>query len=265
MPFKNAGGLQYFQFNIFPRNKVIQAIFTRHGGVSPTPWASLNLGGTVGDTRSVVIENHQRIFKAVALPFETMFDVWQVHGTEIVCAEAPRPLDDEHQKADVILTNKLDITLLMRFADCVPIFLYDPIKNVIGIVHAGWQGTVKKAAAAAIEAMTEHYQSNPQDVLAGIGPSIGVDHYEIGSDVVSAANKAFGNRATEVLVSNNGQIYLDLWKANQIVLQESGVNAIEVAGLCTACQTDDWFSHRAENGQTGRFGALMALSKAGVR
>ena len=236
----------------------------RHGGVSPAPWDSLNLGGTVGDDRKIVIENHRRMFKAAALPFETMFDVWQVHGREVVCAEAPRPLEVEHQKADVILTNKVGITLVMRFADCVPIFLFDPIKRVIGIVHAGWQGTVEKVAAAAVEAMTEHYESNPQDVLAGIGPSIGVDHYEVGPDVVSAARRAFAEKANDSLVLDNGRAHFDLWKANQIVLQESGVNAIEVAGVCTACQTDDWYSHRAENGHTGRFGALLALTQTGV-
>ena len=233
----------------------------RHGGVSPAPWDSLNLGGTVGDDRKIVIENHRRMFKAAALPFETMFDVWQVHGREVVCAEAPRPLEVEHQKADVILTNKVGITLVMRFADCVPIFLFDPIKEVIGIVHAGWQGTVKKAVSAAVEAMTAHYQSNPEDVIAGIGPSIGVDHYEVGPEVISAAKQTFGEKVNDLLLLDDGQTHFDLWKANKILLQESGVNSIEVAGVCTACHTDDWYSHRAENGRTGRFGALLALSQ----
>ena len=233
----------------------------RHGGVSPAPWDSLNLGGTVGDDRKIVIENHRRMFKAAALPFETMFDVWQVHGREVVCAEAPRPLEVEHQKADVVLTNKVGITLVMRFADCVPIFLFDPIKEVIGIVHAGWQGTVKKAVSAAVEAMTAHYQSNPEDVIAGIGPSIGVDHYEVGPEVISAAKQTFGEKVNDLLLLDDGQTHFDLWKANKILLQESGVNAIEVAGVCTACHTDDWYSHRTENGRTGRFGALLALSQ----
>jgi polyphenol oxidase len=263
MPITSLGGLRYYQFTIFPRKRVRQGIFTRHGGASPAPWSSLNLGGTVGDDRSVVIENHRRMFKSAELPFDSMFDVWQVHGRDVVFADAPRQLEAEHQKADVTLTNKVGITLLMRFADCVPIFLFDPIKNVIGIVHAGWQGTVKKAAAAAVEAMTEHYHSNPRDVLAGIGPSIGVDHYEVGSDVVSAAKQAFGDRANDLLMMNNDQVHFDLWKANQFVLQESGVNSIEVAGVCTACSNSDWFSHRAEKGRTGRFGALLALTPAG--
>ena len=263
MPFTNAGGLRYYQFSNFSKDKVSHGVFTRHGGVSPAPWDSLNLGGTVGDDRGVVIENHQRMFDAAELPFETMFDVWQVHGREVVCAEVPRPLEDEHQKADVILTDKVGITLVMRFADCVPIFLFDPTRNVIGIVHAGWQGTVKKAVLAAVEAMVANYHSNPQDILAGIGPSIGVDHYEIGPEVVSAAKQAFGEKVNDLLVYDKSQTNFNLWKANKLLLQESGVNEIEVAGLCTACQTDDWYSHRAEKGRTGRFGALLALSSVG--
>lgn len=261
MTFHQSGPLRYYTFDTFDRYGLLHGLYTRQGGVSPEPWASLNLGGTTGDARENVIENRKRIFESVGRPVESIFDSWQVHGREVICTEQPRPLDGLHQKADAILTNRKEITLFMRFADCVPILLFDPIKQVVGIVHAGWQGTVARAAAAAVERMRSQYGVRPADILAGIGPSICVDHYEIGrgSDVVEAVQRAFGTQAELVLAQRNGSTHLDLWKANQLVLEACGVRQIEVAGLCTFDHNEDWFSHRAEKGKTGRFGTLIAL------
>ena len=107
--------------------------------------------------------------------------------------------------------------------------------------------------------MTAAYGSKPADILAGIGPSIGVDHYEVGPDVLDQVQQAFGAQASELIEVREGRTYLDLWAANRIQLLGTGVRNVEVAGLCTACHPDDWFSHRAEKGRTGRFGALIAL------
>ncbi len=127
------------------------------------------------------------------------------------------------------------------------------------MAHAGWLGTVRGAAASAVRAMTARYGSKPAEVLAAIGPSIGPDHYEVGPDVAEQVKHAFGEAASGLITDRNGRTYLDLWSANRVQLQTLGVEQIEVAGLCTACHLDDWFSHRAEKGRTGRFGALMAL------
>ncbi len=259
MPFQQAEQIRFFTFESFPKD-LVQGIFTRHGGVSPEPWNSLNHGGSLGDPRENVIENRRRIFQAVGRPVESLYDVWQVHGTEVICAEQPRPLDAAHVKADAIITNHPELTLYMRFADCVPIFLYDPVQQAVGIVHAGWQGTVKKAPLFAVEAMQRQFQTRPADLLAGIGPSIGVDHYEVGSDVIDATHRAFGEKADQLLKRIDGRIHLDLWQANRVTLQEAGVTQIEISGICTACHTDDWYSHRGEKGKTGRFGALLALA-----
>ncbi len=261
MRFNEAGGLRYYTFEHFDQHGLLHGLFTRHGGVSPAPWSSLNLGGTVGDTRDNVIENRRRIFAVFDRPVESIFDSWQVHGREVICAEQPRPLDGVHQKADAILTSRREITLFMRFADCVPIFLYDPVQQVIGIVHAGWRGTVDRAAAAAVECMSSRYGSRPADLLAGIGPSICVDHYEIGQSaaVVEAVRASFGQDAATVLLRANGSIHFNLWKANQVVLEAAGVRKIEQSGLCTFCNNQDWYSHRAEKGKTGRYGALLAI------
>lgn len=139
MKLTQVDGLTYYQFENFGSG-VTQGIFTRQGGVSPGHWGSLNLGGTNGDDRANVVENRRRIFEAVGRPVELIFDVWQVHGTRVICTNEARPLDSPHPEADAILTDQVGISLFMRFADCVPIFLYDPVKQVIGIVHAGGKG-----------------------------------------------------------------------------------------------------------------------------
>lgn len=258
MPFSHKNGIRYFSFDIFPRT-LTQAVFTRQGGVSPSPWDSLNVGGTVGDDVERVRENRVRSFAALGRTLESLFDVWQVHSADAVYADAPRPMHLDHHKADIILTDKPEVTLYMRFADCVPILFHDPKKGVVGITHAGWMGTVRGACAATVKAMQERYGSKPKDILAAVGPSIGVDHYEVGADVILQVEQAFGSDAKRLIQTRDGKTYLDLWVANRAQLEKSGVEQIEVAGLCTACHLDDWFSHRAEKGKTGRFGALIAL------
>jgi polyphenol oxidase len=261
MPFHQSGSLRYFTFDSFDRHNLPHGLFARHGGVSPQPWESLNLATTVGDTRENVIENRQRIFDVFDRPVESIYDTWQVHGTEAIRADLPRPLTEPPKKADAILTGRKEITLFMRFADCVPVFLFDPEHQVIAIAHAGWRGTLDRIAAITVERMTAEFGTRPANVLAGIGPSICVDHYEIGKDpqVVASARQVFGARAGEVLAQTNGSIHLDLWKANQIILEEIGVQQVEQSGVCTHCQNQDWYSHRGEHGKTGRYGALLAM------
>ena len=258
MPFSHSNGIRYYTFGIFPA-VVVQAIFTRQGGVSPAPWHSLNVGGTVGDERSRVQENRTRAFSAVGRRLDSMFDVWQVHSVEAVFAEAPRPPEVEHRQADIIFTDRPAVTLYMRFADCVPLLLYDPKKSVVGIAHAGWLGTVRAAASTAVDSMTRRYGSKPGDILAAVGPSIGPDHYEVGPDVITQVERTFGTDAQALIQSRAAKTHLDLWEANRLQLERAGVSQIEVAGICTACHLDDWYSHRAEKGKTGRFGALIAL------
>jgi YfiH family protein len=258
MAFSNRDGIRFYEFDIFPR-ALTQAVFARKGGVSPAPWQSLNVGATVGDETARVWENRARSFAAVGRPLDSLFDVWQVHSADVVCASAPRPPELDHQKADIILTDRPEVTLYMRFADCVPILLYDPTKRVAGLAHAGWLGTVRGAAKAAVRGMMEQYGCKPADILAAIGPSIGVDHYEVGPDVVAQIQQSFGATSARLFESRDGRTYLNLWTANKMQLEDLGVSHVEVAGLCTACHTDDWFSHRGEHGKTGRFGALIAL------
>ena len=257
MSFSEQNGLRYYQFDAL---KVRHAIFTRHGGTSTEPWKSLNVGGTVGDEIAHVRKNRFLSFETLNCDPNSIFDVWQVHSADVAFADAPRDFNEPDQKADIILTDHPEVTLFMRFADCVPIMFHDPVKGVVGVSHAGWQGTVRDVAGATVKAMTERYATNPSDIIACIGPSIGPDHYEVGVDVILQVQKLFGQDSGQVLQPHDGHIHFDLWRANQYLLERAGITQIELAGICTACHTDDWFSHRAEKGKAGRFGALISLA-----
>lgn len=254
------GGLEYYSFEQFGFSKIPHGFFTRNGGISPKPFNSLNLSTTGGDSRENVVENRQRIFTALKRPVESLYDAWQVHGNRIIQVDAPRGLDNAPQKADGLVTGKSDITLFMRFADCVPILLYDPVQKVAGIFHAGWKGTLSKIVVKAIRKFTLSFLSQPGDIIAGIGPCICADHYQIKEDVSSKVEIVFKTETNRVLKNISGEIHFDLGKANEILLRQAGVRKIENSNICTACNTANWFSHRVENGSTGRFGAYIALA-----
>ncbi len=258
MPFVQAGSLRYFQFDRLRLPGLAQAVFTRRGGVSPAPWDSLNVGGTVGDERARVIANRLRSFTAMQRDPATLYDVWQVHSADVIHATGARG-EAAPLKADAMISASPGVTLFMRFADCVPVLLFDPRAPAVGIVHAGWLGTVRQVVPAAVRAMVDAFGSRPAEILAGIGPSIGPDHYPVGDEVVEQVRDCFGARADEHLQVVDGQVRLDLWSANRTLLMEEGVTEIEVARICTACHLEDWYSHRGERGRTGRFGALIAL------
>jgi YfiH family protein len=259
MPMEDLGRLRAFRFSSLGTNGVVHAIFSRRGGVSPAPWASLNVGATVGDDADRVRANRRSALEALGRTGESVFDAWQVHSAEVIIAAAPRGAVPPPQ-ADAILTDRPEVTLMMRFADCVPVLLYDPVRRAVGIVHTGWLGTVRQVVGRAIREMHTHFGTDPADVLAGIGPSIGPDHYPVGPEVVEALRTSFGASAEQHLRATSDAVHLDLWSANEQLLREAGVTQIEVAGLCSACHVDDWYSHRGESGRTGRFGALIALS-----
>ncbi len=258
MNLNTSGDIRYYQFPSLQHADLTQAVFTRHGGVSPVPFHSLNVSVSVGDSRANMIENRQRAFRALGRAPDSVADLWQIHSAEVVRVDAPMGEIQTPPKADILITHRPEVTLFLRFADCVPILLFDPRVQAIALVHAGWRGTLQKASAAAARALMEHYGSRPPDIRAGIGPSIGPCHYAVGDEVVTQTRAAFGADADPLLITNH-QYHLDLWAANALALQQVGVEQIEVSGICTACHTEHFFSHRGEQGQTGRFGALIGL------
>jgi YfiH family protein len=258
MHFQSSGDIQYLELALLQHADVTHAVFARHGGVSKGHWASLNVSVSVGDSRENVRENRRRAFRALGRAPESIADLWQIHSADVVRVDAPMGEGHDSPKADALITNRPEVTLFLRFADCVPILLFDPKQRAVGLVHAGWRGTLQKAPAAAVQAMIAHYGSRPQDIVAGIGPSIGPCHYAVGDDVVAQTRAAFGPEADKLLIANH-HVHLDLWQANALALRQAGVEQIEISSVCTACHPEHFFSHRGERGQTGRFGALIAL------
>jgi YfiH family protein len=257
----NGGGPVYYQFEQWADgSRLVHGVFTRLGGVSQAPWTSLNLGGTVGDDQAAVRENHRRAYAALGLDGSRACTVWQVHSADTVVVRGPVAHRRWLARADGIVTDQAGLPLAMRFADCTPILLYDPVLHTIGMAHAGWRGTVSGAAVSTLDAMCTAFGTRPQDVQAAIGPSIGPDRYQVGDEVVEAIRQTFGQTEGLIRRAEDGSAYLDLWAANRLALERAGVTQIEVAGICTASHTDEFFSHRAEAGRTGRFGAVMALA-----
>ena len=260
MTIHKNGLISYFTFNNLDEYGIVHGAFMRHGGCSPEPWKSLNMATSVGDSAEHVIENRRRISEVLGVGQNSFFDVWQVHSKRAIITDRPRKLGEKHVQADAIITREKGVSLLMLFADCVPIMLYDPKQEVIAIAHAGWQGTFKKVAAEAVNSMKQEFGCKPEDIIAGIGPSICVDHYQVGENVIHAARQAVVN-AEQVIRKIDHSYHVDLQRANQIILEEAGVRKIEQSGICTRCHDQDWYSHRGENGSTGRFAAVLTLEK----
>jgi YfiH family protein len=262
MPFHQPDQVRYLTFDSLTLKGLSHAVFTRQGGESRGYLSTLNVGLTVGDDPQIVARNRQQAFKTLNRSTATLSDSWLVHQDNVLVYDTPRPAKQTiPPKADIILSDNPQVSLFMRYADCVPILLYDPQKRAIGLAHAGWQGTVMKVAQTAVKAMQTCYGSDPAKLLAAIGPSIGPERYEVGPEVVEKVNHSFGPDAHSLLVEYGDSTHFDLWAANQLTLQQAGVRQIEVAGICTASNTQDWFSHRAEQGKTGRFGVLLALEE----
>ena len=254
-----AGGLEYFQFKSLQNKHIIQAIFTRKGGKSQKPWDTLNIGNTVGDDPDHVKQNLDSILRVLGFDEKQLAQVKQVHSSYVVRVDKPTLAGSALTHADGMVTKHPGVVLLMRFADCVPIFLYDPSRKAVGIAHAGWKGTVLGIASETVKKMQMEFGSEPGNLIAGIGPSIGPDHYQIGEEVIRDIKRSFPARWSEILVERNDGVKLDLWKANVISLSQAGVNNIEVAEICTACHLKEWFSHRGDKGKTGRFAAAIGL------
>jgi YfiH family protein len=230
---------------------LVHAITTRAGGVSAGRCESLNVSYSVGDRAENVDENVRRAAEVVGSRREELFSAYQVHGRDVTIVDGDTP---PRPRCDVLITSSPARTLMLRYADCTPVLIADPARKAVAAVHAGWRGSAVRAAGAAVTALADVFGSRPANLIAGIGPAIGPCCYTVGADVAAA----FSDRPRLI---RDGR--LDLWEANCLALIEAGVPAeqIEVAGVCTQCHADRFFSHRANAGQpAGRFAALIRIA-----
>ena len=253
--------LVYYQFDSFSDQPGIRhGVFTRLGGISEAPYDTLNLGRTVGDSEQAVQENDRRICNELGFSKASLVTGYQVHS-DVVAVVGPAERAIVLPTTDALVTDSPAVSLTLRFADCVPVLFYDPRRQVIGIAHAGWKGTVDRICVKVVAKMESVFGSRPSDVLAGIGPAIGPCCYQVGDDVVERVVGSFAYADELLLPQPDGSVHFDLWTANRRQLEDAGVTAVEEARICTACRHDEFFSHRADRGKTGRFGAFIALGR----
>jgi YfiH family protein len=236
------------------------AIFTRRGGASQAPYHSLNLGSTVGDEAEAVKKNFEQACQAVNITPDQTVSCYLVHGRRILTIDKTNRQQVMGQ-ADGLITSGPNVYLFMRFADCTPLIFYDPIRGAVGVSHAGWRGTMQNIADATVTAMARQLGCQPQNIIAVIGPAIGPCCYEVGPEVMAAGAENLADSAT-LFIRRNGRAnhaHFDMWAANRRQLAASGVGQTIQSKICTACHTDEFFSHRAEKGRTGRFGVIIGL------
>ncbi len=254
--FEHVGELPVYRFEPWVADpSLVHAVLTRLGGASLPPFASLNLSQVVGDDAAAVATNYERVCGALGIRRSQMAICYQVHSADVfvvATADGGRTVG----RGDAMVTDQPGVYLSMRYADCTPLLLHDPARRAVGIAHAGWRGTLKNVAGAVVRAMVERLGCRPGDITAVVGPAIGPCCYQVGSEVIQAAEAARAD-AAELLRPHSGGYHFDLWEANRRQLAEAGVGHVAVAGLCTACRTDHFYSHRAEQGQSGRFAALI--------
>lgn len=262
---KEEGGVPYLSFPIFENLKIVNHGFsTRLGGVSKGCCASMNISTTRGDDPAAIKENTRRIAQAIGVEAERMVYTHQTHTVNVAVVRE----GDEGKRfmeTDGMVTNVPGICLVTFYADCVPLYFVDPVKRVIGLSHSGWRGTVRRMGKVTVEKMQETYGSNPEDVIAAIGPSICQDCYEVSEDVACEFRKEFKEEVqTELFYrKENGKYQLNLWRANEEVLLEAGIakEHIAVTNVCTHCNPEILFSHRTTGDKRGNLSAFLSLKE----
>lgn len=295
------GTVSYLQFDHYYQFPgLIHGVFMRIGGYSETPYQGLNTltpkDGSEGDTIDNVIRNRMLVLQALGLAKAPAITLAAEHCANIIVFD---PRDQwytdwasyEYEKrrisspsvvpkGDALITQQSGTGLILSFADCVPILLYDPTRHVIGIAHGGWRGTARGIVAATIETMAEQFGCEPHNIYAGIGPAIGACCYEVSETVkqIFQGDLSFDNKptyerhqemvresavfSTQVLPDNKTSLRINLQETNrnQLLMAKVPSEQIEVMHICTSCNTGHFFSHRKENGKTGRFPVVIALA-----
>jgi len=258
--------LEYLTFPLLEKTGIVSHLFsTRLGGVSTGEFASLNLSFTRGDEEAGVLENYRRVAGVLGCEIGDITASHQTHTTNIRFIKendrgkgVTKPRD--YEDIDGLITNQPGIALATFYADCVPLYFVDPVHKAIGLAHSGWRGTAARMGACMVQRMQEAFGTRPEDLYAAIGPSICVDCYEVSEDVAECFTDLPG------VVRDGrcpGKYQLDLWEANRLILEQAGIPAAQIAvtDICTCCNSDYLFSHRATGGRRGNLGAFLMLKR----
>ena len=270
--FRNVerGGVPYLSFKALEdTGMVINGFSTRLGGASKGRFATMNFSYSRKDDPADVLENFTRMADALGVERDRMVVSYQTHTTNVrrVTREDEGKgviRERDYRNVDGLITDVPGITLVTFYADCVPLYLVDPVHHAIGLSHSGWRGTVRRMGQVTMDAMKEAFGTRPEDVTACIGPSICRDCFEVGEEVAEAFADAFDPKYRDALYRANakpGKYQLDLWKANEIIFQEAGVpkEQIHTTNICTMCNSDYLFSHRRVGEECGNLAAFLSI------
>ncbi|MBP3706014.1 MAG: peptidoglycan editing factor PgeF [Clostridia bacterium] len=260
------GDLVYITFpKLQAVNTVRHTFSTRLGGVSDGQYSSMNLSFNNGDNRQDVIKNYEIICSAVGINTENLVLTHQTHTNNVIA------VDENHrgtgfskpsfQDVDGLITDCRGVALVIQFADCTPLIFCDPVKRVIASSHSGWRGTVKQIGAVTIEKMVNDFGCKAENIIAAIGPSIGNCCYEVDEPVFDSFSKMELDMSAAFQKCRKDHWKLDLKMANKIILINSGIKEenIDVADICTCCNSHEFHSHRATAGKRGNLAAIIEI------
>lgn len=261
-----SGEFKYITFPVLNRfPKLLHCFTTRFGGVSEGPFASMNMGTSTGDDIDKVYANYAILADKLSIKMEDIVKTNQTHTANIryvTLADKGKNFRVGVDFADVdgLMTDEAGIPLVTTHADCTPVLIYDSVKNIAGVAHAGWRGTVKNIAGNMVSRFVNDFGSDPADISAAIGPSLGQCCFEVDEDVAEVFLNA--DIKYEAYMKKRGvKYYIDLWGINEYLLLKEGVREenIDISNLCTKCRNDMFFSHRGQNGKRGVMAAVVML------
>ncbi|MBE3574085.1 MAG: peptidoglycan editing factor PgeF [Firmicutes bacterium] len=246
------------------------ALFTtRRGGVSRAPFASLNLGFHVGDRDEDVLENRRRALEWMGCGLESLVAAVQVHGVKVAQIGSDQRGAGAFGQGgalpghDAMVTNQCGVVLSIYTADCVPVLLWDPEHQALGVAHAGWRGTVGGVLEQTLQEMAAAFGTRSSRVVAALGPGIGPCCFRVGEETARAFRQQYPQEDARRPVCQRlaDGWHVDLWEANRQALLRAGVSAeaVSVARVCTACHPEWFFSYRRDGGRTGRMGLLATI------
>ena len=260
---RQRGGVPYLSYPLFENTGIVNHGFsTRLGGVSTGCFSSMNISLTRGDDPEAVKKNRELIAQAIGVEVADFTYTQQTHTTNVKRVYA-RERGQSFPETDGMITDVPGICLVTSYADCVPLYFVDPVHKAIGLSHSGWRGTVGNIAKATVEAMQKAYHTDPADLIVAIGPSICQDCYEVSEDVIEEFQQAYpGNLHKKLFYRKpNGKYQLNLWEACHQNFLTSGIceKNILTPNLCTCCNPDFLYSHRASHGKRGILAAFLGL------
>lgn len=267
---KKSGELEYIQFRKLEKfnNVLTHCVTTRKGGVSEGECTSLNMGFNRNDKHENVLENYIRISEELKISHENMVFSNQVHDNKVRIVTKADCGKGIVRSSDIfgydgLVTNIEEVVLVTFYADCVPIFFFDPVKKVIGLAHSGWRSTVKGIGKETLKLMNKEFGCSASDIIACIGPSISQCCFEAGEEVYDEFVGTYPWCSNLCKKTDENKWHINLQEIIKATLLDTGVKEdnISISGICTKCNKDTFFSHRGDKGKTGSLAAIMQLTK----